>query len=65
MNTEIIEAKTDQCTIPSVRCSYSVFDIRDMMTEIQNEAVTGLRNEQRWDMQKRLGKIRDKWKLDV
>jgi len=59
------EARTLLLGLFGVSGSYSDWDIRDMMLEMHNEAITGLRNEQRWDMQKRLGAIRDKWKLGV
>ena len=45
--------------------SYSDADVRNIALEMTNEAVTGLRGEPRWDMQKRLGKIKDKWKLQL
>jgi len=41
---------------------YSYDEVSNIMTEMQNEAQTGLYTEKRWDMQKRLGIIRDKWK---
>jgi hypothetical protein len=38
-------------------------EVRNIVLEMRNEAVSGLVGEQRWDMQERLGKIRDKWNL--
>ena len=58
------KALKEQLRLHVVSGSCSVFDVRDMMTEMRNEAVTGLRGEKRWDMQKRLGEVRDKYKLD-
>jgi hypothetical protein len=47
----------------AVSGSYSLDDVRNIVLEMRNEALCGLIGEQRWDMQKRLGKIRDKWNL--
>ena len=60
--------KTDKSQVPqltqsAVSGSYSLDDVRNIVLEMRNEALCGLRGEQRWDMQKRLGKIRDKWNL--
>lgn len=57
------EAQTELCVLFNVSDSYSDSDVRNIALEITNEAVAGLYKEQRLDMQKRLGKIKDKWKL--
>lgn len=49
--------------IASVKANYSLDEVRNIVLEMHNEAVAGLNGRQRWDMQKRLGAIRDKWKL--
>ncbi len=59
------EAQTELCVLFNVSDSYSDADVRNIALEMTNEAVTGLRGEPRWDMQKRLGKIKDKWKLQL
>lgn len=56
-------AEFPQCDKTAVSSSYSLDEVRNIVLEMRNEAISGLRGEQRWDMQKRLGKIRDKWKL--
>lgn len=43
--------------------SYSESDVRNIALEMKNAAITGLYGAKRWDMQKRLGRIQDKWKL--
>jgi hypothetical protein len=58
------EAQTELCVLFNVSDSYSDNDVRNIALEMSNEAVRGLYKEQRWDMQKRLGKIKDKWKLN-
>ena len=61
MNTD--KSQVPQFTQSAVSSSYSLDDVRNIVLEMRNEAISGLRGEQRWDMQKRLGKIRDKWNL--
>ena len=51
-----------QLILSGVSDSYSDDEVSNIMTEMQNEAQTKLYGEKRWDMQKRLGRIRDKWK---
>jgi hypothetical protein len=59
-NSEITNTQSRQTTVSS---SYSLDEVRNIVLEMRNEATSGLRGEQRWDMQKRLGRIRNKWKL--
>jgi len=40
---------------------YSEEDMVNFALEMKNEAITGLYGEQRWDMLKRLRKIKDRW----
>jgi len=47
----------------NVTKTYSLDEVRNIVTEMENEAQTGLYGGNRWDMQKRLGRIRDKWNL--
>ena len=56
------QAQSELCLLFNVSDSYSDDEVSNIMTEMQNEAQTGLYKEKRWDMQKRLGRIRDKWK---
>lgn len=57
------EAQNELCTLFNVSDSYSDADVSNIVLEMTNEAVTGLRGEQRWSMQERLGVIKDKWGL--
>ena len=57
------QAQSELCFLFNVSDSYSDSDVRNIALEMRNEAQTGLYKEKRWDMQKRLGKITDKWKI--
>lgn len=55
------QAQSELCLLFNVSDSYSDSDVSNIMTEMENEAQSGLYREQRWDMQSRLDKIRNKW----
>lgn len=61
--TNNLESTNTQSCQTAVSSSYSLDEVKNIVLEMRNEAISGLRGYQRWDMQKRLGRIRDKWKL--
>jgi len=55
---------TPALNLAVVSKSYSYSDVRNIVLEMHNTAITGLRGEKRFELQRKFSEIKERWKLN-